>query len=118
MDIEQVEIRAQSAPWRHGVELFVGQKEHDGRMMIIHKITFGEQQLDATGAVFSLSLDKAQVLMDDLWASGLRPTEGSGSAGSLRATEKHLKDMQQIAFQLLGRMILQPYLKEPESDSG
>lgn len=30
-----------------------------------------------------------------------RPTEGTGSAGALAATERHLKDMQTIAFRLL-----------------
>jgi len=41
---------------------------------------------------------EGQVLMDDLWQAGIRPTEGTGSAGSLRATEKHLSDMRKIAF--------------------
>ena len=44
----------------------------------------------------------AQVLVDDLWSAGLRPTEGSGSAGSLAATQKHLMDMRIIAFKKLG----------------
>ena len=48
-----------------------------------------------------LSPHDAQTLMDELWRCGLRPTEGTGSAGSLAATERHLKDMQAIAFQLL-----------------
>jgi hypothetical protein len=41
------------------------------------------------------------MLMDQLWQCGLRPTEGTGSAGSLAATERHLKDMREIAFGLL-----------------
>jgi len=45
--------------------------------------------------------DEAQVLMDDLWEAGIRPTEGKGSAGSIRATDDHLADMQKIAFHLL-----------------
>lgn len=44
----------------------------------------------------------AQDLMDRLWKAGLRPTEGSGSAGSLAATERHLKDMQRLVFDRLG----------------
>ena len=44
---------------------------------------------------------EAQELMDELWRAGLRPSEGAGSAGSLAATERHLKDMQRIAFMLL-----------------
>jgi len=47
--------------------------------------------------------DQAQALMDELWRCGLRPTEGSGSAGSLAATERHLKDMRSIAMGLLSR---------------
>ncbi len=47
-----------------------------------------------------LWLDKGQCqqLMDDLWAAGTRPTEGSGSAGSLAATERHLSDMRHLVF--------------------
>lgn len=50
---------------------------------------------------FEVRKRDAQVLMDDLWKAGLRPTEGSGSAGSLAATERHLADLQKIAFGFL-----------------
>jgi hypothetical protein len=46
-----------------------------------------------------IDMTAAQVLMDDLWRAGLRPTEGSGSAGSLAATERHLKDLQKLVFE-------------------
>lgn len=51
----------------------------------------------------AIRIDKteAQILMDELWSCGVRPTEGSGSAGSLKATENHLQDMRTIAFSLL-----------------
>jgi hypothetical protein len=45
-----------------------------------------------------LVMSEAQLLIDALWQVGLRPTEGTGSAGSLAATEKHLQDMRTIAF--------------------
>lgn len=41
---------------------------------------------------------EAQELMDQLWQAGLRPSEGSGSAGSLAATERHLADMRTLVF--------------------
>lgn len=47
---------------------------------------------------FTVSYDKAQILMDDLWVAGLRPTEGTGSAGALKATERHLEDMRRLVF--------------------
>lgn len=44
--------------------------------------------------------DAAQELMDCLWAVGIRPTEGSGSAGAMAATQKHLEDMRRLVFEL------------------
>lgn len=40
----------------------------------------------------------AQVLMDSLWDCGLRPSEGSGSAGALAATQRHLEDLRHLVF--------------------
>src|SRR5574340_1278498 len=40
---------------------------------------------------FSLDTASCQALMDSLWDVGFRPTEGSGSAGALAATQEHLK---------------------------
>jgi len=48
--------------------------------------------------ITTLRDQEAQQLMDDLWMAGIRPSEGSGSAGSLKATQNHLEDMQKIAF--------------------
>ena len=42
-----------------------------------------------------------QVLMDDLWQCGIRPSEGQGSAGQLKAVENHLSDMRKITFKKL-----------------
>ncbi len=48
--------------------------------------------------MLSLQVEDAQRLMDELWHVGLRPTEGTGSAGSLAATERHLADMRALVF--------------------
>lgn len=40
----------------------------------------------------------AQQLIDALWRAGLRPSEGTGSAGALAATQKHLDDMRRLVF--------------------
>jgi hypothetical protein len=49
-----------------------------------------------TPPTFEVEPEEAQNLMDELWRCGLRPTEGTGSAGSLAATERHLKDMRAL----------------------
>jgi hypothetical protein len=56
---------------------------------------------DLTEPFIKLHRHEAQQLMDDLWDCGLRPSEGSGSAGSLKATQGHLKDMRKIVFKEL-----------------
>lgn len=59
-----------------------------------------DASLPAENEYLYLSNMSAQNLMDRLWDAGFRPTEGKGSAGSLAATEAHLKDMRDIAFSL------------------
>lgn len=51
-----------------------------------------------TEPLMNISGESAQQLMDELWRAGLRPTEGTGSAGSLAATERHLADMRALVF--------------------
>ena len=45
-----------------------------------------------------LDTHAAQELIDSLWDCGLRPTEGSGSAGQLASVQYHLEDMRRIVF--------------------
>ncbi len=52
----------------------------------------------APPVAMSLGDIRVQDLMDKLWSAGFRPTEGSGSAGALAATERHLKDMRRLVF--------------------
>ena len=47
---------------------------------------------------FKMNYEDAQRFMDDLWECGLRPSEGTGSAGALAATQKHLEDMRKLVF--------------------
>ena len=51
-----------------------------------------------------LKRDDLQSLMDELWTVGIRPTEGTGSAGSLAATQAHLNDMRALVFKQYGAL--------------
>ncbi len=44
----------------------------------------------------------AQQLADDLWAAGLRPSQGRQSEGIVTAQAAHLEDMRSLAFAKLG----------------
>lgn len=85
------------------IELFAW-LERDGkrRMVVAQPTVMMERKEEDAGfeskpwAVFGR--DSMQRLMDELWNVGLRPTEGTGSAGSLAATERHLTDMRALVF--------------------
>ena len=96
--MENLELRAVAAPWHNGVELLV----RDGDSVGVSIVMEAKDPAIMVDPTMRISRMAAQTLMDDLWQVGIRPTEGAGSAGSLRATEKHLSDMRQIAFKQLG----------------
>ena len=98
-------IRAQREIWNDTIAISLAhRKPAPGVLYIAEAVTFTERP-EGSFAEPCLRLDatEAQRLMDELWGCGLRPSEGTGSAGSLKATEKHLTDMQRIAFMLLER---------------
>ena len=96
--IKRPSIRAQSAPWRNGVEIKVSDEDGKGVGTLVYKKT---SPIEKTEPTTTIDIDAAQTLMDDLWNAGLRPTEGTGSAGALRSTHNHLEDMRKIAFHTL-----------------
>ena len=99
-----MEMRAQPAPWWGGIELYARAPGQDGhghfyiKDVVMERVTDHDLQIPPT---LKLNNQKAQVLMDDLWASGIRPSEKRDMGGALSATERHLEDMQKLTFRLL-----------------
>ena len=59
------------------------------------------EKWDALGVpTMFLSNGAAQQIVDELWLAGIRPSEGTGSAGALKAREDHLKDLEVVADKL------------------
>lgn len=54
---------------------------------------------DSTPTAFSIPYDCGQILMDDLWNAGIRPTETKNQAGEIAATKYHLEDMRKLVFE-------------------
>lgn len=88
-------VRAEAAPWKRGVELLIRDGRHVVKAMEMVEVKDGELIQPS----LEISIMAAQTLMDDLWHSGLRPSEGSGSVGQLKATQDHLKDMRRLVFE-------------------
>lgn len=89
-----IEIRATPAPWWNGIELLI----KDGNKYVTNFETKEIPEGLILESTTHINIKEAQVLMDDLWGSGIRPTEGAGSAGSLKATQYHLEDMRKLVF--------------------
>lgn len=92
-------ILAQKEPFRRGISLVITTRGYDrsARRVVMEPTKQGEAMVPA----MTISEEAAQKLMDELWTCGLRPSEGSGSAGMLAATQRHLADMQKIVSKSL-----------------
>jgi len=101
----KMHILAHLAPRSNRIDLLI--KQIDGNTLAIGRGVLFEvvpegQEIEPT---LSLPIESAQELMDSLWQCGLRPSEGSGSAGALRATQNHLEDMRKIVFKMIEEKI-------------
>jgi hypothetical protein len=95
---------AENRRYIDGIAIHLYEKRPDGSISILSNLifeTYGLNEAIPGNSEIVLPTETAQELMDSLWQCGLRPSEGSGSAGSLRATENHLKDLQSINDRLL-----------------
>lgn len=99
-----IQIRAEKQLWGRDIELLIFCEASDRKSISVAKAIelepLGHAEY-ATRPTLTLKAREAQALMDNLWQCGLRPSEGTGSAGSLAATERHLSDMRSIALGLL-----------------
>ena len=99
----KIEVKAERVWYRNRIDIAVILKRPDGRIDVGQPLTMqviGNDEV-ITEPTMSFNFDEAQLLMDELWRCDLRLSEGTASAGSLAATERHLKDMQTIAMGLL-----------------
>lgn len=91
---QNLRLRCDNAPWRRSVEFLLRQGNDKVARVEFVDIDHGR----VLSPSFELRPEHAQELMDELWACGFRPTEGTGSAGALAATQRHLDDMRKLVF--------------------
>jgi len=97
-----LEIMARREDWDLGISLYARQVTVGDGFVVAQPMVFEKHNPNLVSPPFlRLEIEAAQQFMDELWRVGLRPTEGTGSAGSLKATERHLADMRTIAFKKL-----------------
>ncbi len=102
----RTEVRAHREPWiRDTISLHIAVITfRDGQRTVavaepLVLRTLTEQELSMVQREsFSLTPEEAQQFMDELWRTGIRPTEGAGSVGQLAAVNRHLEDMRTLVF--------------------
>lgn len=98
----RLRITANLHPWSRQVELTAGIESVSGGFSMAQPVEYLESEDGAIPRAFIvLPPDAAQQLMDELWLCGIRPSEGSGSAGQAAAMQSHLNDMRTVAFHAL-----------------
>jgi hypothetical protein len=96
-------LAAMAEPWRSHITLGVCKQEPDGFYVVSDPQFVKVSEMEPLSPSFTISVEAAQALMDSLWQCGLRPTEGTGSAGALAATQAHLADMRKLVFDFIGK---------------
>lgn len=98
-DIKPIEFMARREDWNMGIALYASQVTEGMGRVVAQPMEMKEHQDGMIAHPFMrIEIHEAQILMDELWQCGLRPTEGTGSAGSLKATQNHLNDMRKLVF--------------------
>ena len=93
-----MKISAELQQWSDCIGIRLGEAR-DGVLHSAKKIEFAPVPENLyVDPCINLRITDAQLLMDELWRCGLRPSEGTGSAGALAAVQYHLEDMRRIAF--------------------
>ena len=91
---EDLQILAQRANFGMDVEFLIHTEKSHATNLVME--TDPSKCGYVPSPTFRLKPPQVQLLMDQLWTAGFRPSEGTGSAGALAATQKHLSDVRKI----------------------
>ena len=97
-------IHAENVFLSNAIAIHIFTHLQNGDISVLSGLEFTQHKPDKVIDPFDALIfprETAQQLMDSLWQCGLRPSEGTGSAGAMRAVENHLKDMQDLSRCLL-----------------
>lgn len=88
----QLDARIERHLWSDEVFIYLRARYDNNRIAYVSNLTMkmSEEGKLPDYEPLRFSIEGAQRLMDELWNCGLRPSEGTGSAGAMRQAEDHL----------------------------
>lgn len=103
MLLQKTKVLARVKNYGRNYSLLICETDLDNRIISVVKepLIMCPSKEESIRPTLDLTKQNAQLLMDELWNCGLRPTQGKDSSGELYATQKHLKDMRAIVSKKL-----------------
>ncbi len=98
-------MRARDRDFLRGIEIALFETGRDGALVSVARtVTMESCESECLiPAMCELTPDAAQLLMDDLWRCGLRPTEARLGNESVQAMKEHIGDLRRMAFDVLAK---------------
>ncbi len=96
-----IEIRGQKGFGTKSFCLFVDEIRNGTFYTVLPVEMKKADQYEEQQPAIKISEEAAQILLNDLWLAGYRPSDGTGNVGQLKATQNHLDDMRKITFDRL-----------------
>lgn len=95
----EIKARVRLSDFLYGIDLTLYTEAHPGEFALAEALVFTPYKVGSRiPPTTTLDHTSAQKLMDGLWDCGIRPSEGTGSAGAFAAQTAHLKDLQRLVF--------------------
>ena len=88
---EDLEARAERSYWTDTINIYL-RAQHGDKRFVVTDLVLTEFDPDNPVELQPLKFEKetAQRFMDELWNCGLRPSEGTGSAGAMQQAQDHI----------------------------
>jgi hypothetical protein len=97
--MRQYKFGVQRELWSDNITIRIGYPSENGVFYCAKPITMEATDIGALiEPCLSLRMEEAQLLMDNMWDAGVRPSQSVGTAGQLDATKYHLEDMRRLVF--------------------
>lgn len=92
-DNEDTKFRIMRGFDHFGIDMMICTKTHRAELTMVPMVPHAMNK-----ETLSITDNSAQMLMDELWRVGVRPSNGEGNVGQIGAMKLHLDDMRKIAF--------------------
>ena len=102
---KKVHIGVYRNPSARRVDIYVTRDTNSNNITHALPLEYGEPDYRNSADLsvpptFSLEYETAELLMNQLWAAGIRPEADAGTQSIIKVTQAHLEDMRRLVFDM------------------